>query len=277
MPTSQGVPSPSRPNQRPHQIQLAQKTHPRVQSPVQQPLPPLLAQTPPITALPTSGACWRLNFSNETLPRVAQAEHVLPQIATDNNSHPRVEVSPIAHQTRSRTVPLALFTEGNQYHNQVTYHIPTAKCSKPTHIIEYGFAGLVEHMGMAQQSSVHFAHLCEALALLDPNTGNLLEQGQLRKHPKLKPTWDTSFSNELGRLCQGIGTGTTPSKQQIAGTNTFRIIDYKDIPQHKRNQICHTKVVCDVRPDKDDPNCTQITIGGNRIRDPGDDAPTRPC
>ena len=44
----------------------------------------------------------------------------------------------------------------------------------------------------------------------------------------------------------------------------------QDIPQHKRNQICHTKVVCEVRPDKNDPNRTQITIGGNRICYPGD-------
>ena len=130
---------------------------------------------------------------------------------------------------------------------------------------ECGFAGLVEHMGMTQQSSVDFANLCEALAVLDPETGNLLEHRQLRKHPKLKPTWDTSFSNELGRLCQGIGTGTTPSKQRIAGTDTFKVIAYEDIPQHKQSQICHTKVVCDIRPDKDDPNRTRITIGANRI------------
>jgi hypothetical protein len=29
-------------------------------------------------------------------------------------------------------------------------------------------------------------------------------------------------------------------------------------------------VVCEVRPDKDDPDCTRITIGGNRICFPGD-------
>ena len=100
-------------------------------------------------------------------------------------------------------------------------------------IIEHGFAGLVEHMGMTQQSSVHFSNLCEVLAVLDPDTGNLLEHRQLCKHPKYKHTWDTSFSNELDRLCQGIGTGTAPYKQQIAGSDTFRIIDYMDIPLHK--------------------------------------------
>jgi hypothetical protein len=29
-------------------------------------------------------------------------------------------------------------------------------------------------------------------------------------------------------------------------------------------------VICEVRPEKEDPNCTQITIGGSRICYPGD-------
>ena len=38
----------------------------------------------------------------------------------------------------------------------------------------------------------------------------------------------------------------------------------------RRKKICHTKVVCEVRPEKDDPDCTRITIGGSRIYYPGD-------
>jgi hypothetical protein len=56
----------------------------------------------------------------------------------------------------------------------------------------------------------------------------------------------------------------------VAGTNTFFCINYHDILAHKRKKICHTMVVCEVRPEKDDPNCTRITIGGNRIFYPGD-------
>ena len=36
-----------------------------------------------------------------------------------------------------------------------------------------------------------------------------------------------------------------------------------------RKEIAYTKVVCEVRPQKDDPNRTQITICGNRIIYPG--------
>jgi hypothetical protein len=56
----------------------------------------------------------------------------------------------------------------------------------------------------------------------------------------------------------------------VVGTNTFFIVNYADIPAHKLKQIFHTKVVWGVRPDKDDPDCTQITIGGNIICYPGD-------
>ncbi len=109
-----------------------------------------------------------------------------------------------------------------------------------------------------------------ALSVLDPATGEFLEHRQLRRDPCYKAIWETSYANELDRLCQGIGSGSTPSSQRIAGTNTFFIINYQNIPLHKRKEICHTMVVCKVRPEKDDPDRTRITISGNRICFPGD-------
>jgi hypothetical protein len=125
-----------------------------------------------------------------------------------------------------------------------------------------------------------FAFLYEALTLedgpslsahsvLDPATGKFLEHSQLCRNPRYKATWDTLYANKLGRLCQGIGAGSTPSLQRVSGTNTFFLIDYHNIPLEKREEVCHTMVVCEVRPDKDDPDCTRITIGGNRICFPG--------
>ena len=125
-----------------------------------------------------------------------------------------------------------------------------------------------------------FAFLCEslmledgpsllALSVLDPATGNFLNHCQLCCNPRYKATWDTSYANELGHLCQGIGAGSTPTSQRVSGTNTFFLIDFQDIPMHKRKEICHTMVVCEVRLDKDDPDCIRITIGGNCICFPG--------
>ena len=108
------------------------------------------------------------------------------------------------------------------------------------------------------------------MSVLDEETGKTLEYPQLRKHPKYQQGWKQSYSNELGRLCQGVGLGTKgPRKQRTEGTDTFNIIDYADIPSDRRDEIMYIKVVCEVIEQKEDPNRTQITIGGNRICFPG--------
>jgi hypothetical protein len=37
----------------------------------------------------------------------------------------------------------------------------------------------------------------QALLVLDPFTGKFLEHLQLRRDPRYKATWDTSYTNEL--------------------------------------------------------------------------------
>ena len=124
-----------------------------------------------------------------------------------------------------------------------------------------------------------FAYLCQALqksdtpsalAVLDPAMGEFLEHCQLRWNPRYKTAWDNSYANDLGSLCQGIGVGPKPGSKGVAGTNTFLTVDYNDILAHKKKQVCHTKVVCKVKPAKDDPDRTRITIRGNIIFYPGD-------
>jgi hypothetical protein len=183
---------------------------------------------------------------------------------------------PISDCTCSRAqAPLALFTSGRPYHEQVKYPIPTAKATRPAEE-PLAFAGLCESYHMKPAEVDAFAFHYEALTLedepgllallvLDPATDEFLEHRQLCWDPRYKTTWDTSYANELGRLCQGIGSGSTPLAQRVSGTNTLFLIDYHDIPLHKRKEVCHTMVVCEVRPDKDDLDCTRITIGGNRI------------
>eukprot|EP00804_Cyclotella_cryptica_P003940 CCRYP_020905-RB/>CCRYP_020905-RB protein AED:0.37 eAED:0.37 QI:0/-1/0/1/-1/0/1/0/231 len=117
-------------------------------------------------------------------------------------------------------------------------------------------------IAQCQQSSA-FSLSPLASAVLDQDTGVSLKYKQLRNHPKLGNIWNKSYANKLGRLCQGIGASPT-------GEDTFYVIDYKDIPIDRRKEITYTKVVCKVRPEKDDPDRTCITIGGNRICYPGD-------
>ena len=110
-----------------------------------------------------------------------------------------------------------------------------------------------------------------AAPVLDHDTGDTLEHRQLRRHPKYKDVWNTSYANELGRLCQGVGQHPLDAtKKRINGTDTFHVIAHSDIPTDRLSQVTYTNVVCEYRPQKDDPNRTRITIGGNRICYPGD-------
>ena len=109
-----------------------------------------------------------------------------------------------------------------------------------------------------------------ALPVLDKATGQTLEYRQLRQHPDFHKVWNESYSNELGRLCQGIGTSPDGTGKRVKGTDTFFLIRFEDIPADRRKEITYTKVVCKVLPEKSDPNCTYITIDGNRITFPGD-------
>ena len=110
-----------------------------------------------------------------------------------------------------------------------------------------------------------------ACPVLDHETGQTLEHGQLRRHPKYKATWDESYADEIFRLCQGGGKHPTkPNQQRITGTNTMRPIMFHDIPHDRKGDIAHTRVVCEIRPTKADPNRTRVTIGGNTINYIGD-------
>jgi hypothetical protein len=89
---------------------------------------------------------------------------------------------------------------------------------------------------------IEFAGLCEkltilddgdALVVLDHESGKLLEHCQLCKYPRYNTVWDRSYANELRRLCQGVGTGDKAGGKWVAGTNTFHLIAFADIPHQK--------------------------------------------
>jgi hypothetical protein len=58
--------------------------------------------------------------------------------------------------------------------------------------------------------------------------------------------------------------------QRLAHLHQQHPSNYHNILIHKQKEICHTMVLCEVRLEKDDPDCTHITIGGNCICFPGD-------
>ena len=74
----------------------------------------------------------------------------------------------------------------------------------------------------------------------------------------------------MGRLCQGVGTGSNSIGKRVEGTNTFFVINFEEIQKYRLNKICYTSVVCEVRSRKKDPNQTRITICGTNVCYPGD-------
>ena len=80
------------------------------------------------------------------------------------------------------------------------------------------------------------------------------EYRQLQKG-KDKTIWQRSFSNELGRLAQGI--------RDIKGTNCISFIPHSQIPKGKK--VAYARIVCTTRPQKKETHRTRMTIGDNLL------------
>ena len=100
-------------------------------------------------------------------------------------------------------------------------------------------------------------------AVMDEETGDLLEYRQLRANPKYKATWGKSFGNEIGRLAQGM-----PGR--VEGTNTIFFIHKKQVPSNRWQDVTYGRIVCDVREQKAEKHRTRLTVGGDRINYPDD-------
>ncbi len=82
-------------------------------------------------------------------------------------------------------------------------------------------------------------------------------------NPKYKELWGKSYTKELGRLDQGM-----PGVSK--GTNTIIFIHCKDIPHNCKRDVTYSRVFVNYCPEKEDPNCTQVTMGSNLLHYPGD-------
>ncbi len=102
-----------------------------------------------------------------------------------------------------------------------------------------------------------------ANAIIDPSTGASMEYRHLIKSPKHAKDWEHSFANELGRLAQGIA-------KREKGTNTIFFIRHDEIPNDRRKVVTYGRISVSYRPQKQEPNRTRLTVGGNLIDYPGD-------
>jgi hypothetical protein len=100
-------------------------------------------------------------------------------------------------------------------------------------------------------------------AVLDMDTGKLLEMQHLLVNPKYKELWGKSYTTDLGRLAQGI-----PGISK--GTDTIVFIANNEIPFARLRDVTYGRVCVNYCPEKDEPNRTRLTIGSNRVNFPGD-------
>eukprot|EP00804_Cyclotella_cryptica_P007549 CCRYP_010638-RA/>CCRYP_010638-RA protein AED:0.05 eAED:0.05 QI:0/0/0/1/1/1/3/0/1237 len=102
-----------------------------------------------------------------------------------------------------------------------------------------------------------------ALAVMDQDTGTLLNYRAFLRHPAYHDNWTKSSANEFGRLANGVGG-------RIKGTNTIRFIRKRDIPKNRVKDITYSQFVCTIRPEKKEPNRTRLVVGRDRINYPGE-------
>lgn len=104
-----------------------------------------------------------------------------------------------------------------------------------------------------------------AYAVTHHITGKQMEYRHLIRNPHYKKDWDQSCANELGRLAQGLS-------DKIKGTNTLVFIAKSMVPPGRT--VTYARIVCIVRPVKEETNQTGITCSGNLILDYSGDVST---
>ena len=92
--------------------------------------------------------------------------------------------------------------------------------------------------------------------MVHPDTGKSQEYRHLIKGSD-KEKWTTSFSNEFGRLTQG-------GNNRIVGTNTIFFTHKIDVP-FETKKLTYGKIVCSIKPHKEETHRTRLTVGGNLL------------
>ena len=76
----------------------------------------------------------------------------------------------------------------------------------------------------------------QALAVMDAETGKVLNYRQLMQSTKHKETWSKSLANEFGRLANGVGG-------RIKVTNTIKFIHKRDVPSNRMKDVTYGQFV----------------------------------
>ena len=199
-------------------------------------------------------------------PRVSIPKPNAPPIPTPLPSSTS-QYETVAQHTRSRSPHTV--DQPSPRLNKTPATVPIAM---RTHSQTAAMASVITPSQAAQQQfPAKFLQSME-MPVLHETSRQSLKYRQLHKNPKFAHIWNNYYANELGRLCQGIGQGSKgPKHQRVEVTHTFRLIKFEDTPQDRRREIFHFMFVYEVKPHKEYPNRTCITVAGSQNFYPGDE------
>ena len=237
-------------------------THPRVPDSTSSPprVPPLDTPLPRVPTAPTlrqrQAVVWR------TAARQRRLHETKPQVFLPANppalsTRSRVRQA-TAHPPPRSTRP-AKAQPSRLRPSQIPHPSPRATRSRSlnqANAVQDFTAGRFQQAFSKLEKQVE-----QALAVLDPDSGKQLNYRQLLRHPKYKAAWSQSAADEFGRLAQGVGN-------RVKGTNTIHFIRESDIPKARRKDVTYGSFVCNVRPEKADPNRTRFVAGGDKCNYP---------
>ena len=227
-------------------------------TPIQEPAPPPRVLTEPaqlIVAYPRAVVTSEdISNTGTNIPTITQEEGPIPRRPAPRTSTPR---------TATNTSP---FNEANQLDDhQSPARNTRSKTKQPRTLTQELMLSALEASAICKPKNLANRKFpIEMLsAVLDEDTGELLEYRHLMKNPKYREIWGHAYGNELGRLAQGL-------EGRVAGTDTFFFINKKDIPAARWQDVTYGRIVVSLRPEKDDPHRVRLTVGGDRINYPDD-------
>ena len=118
-----------------------------------------------------------------------------------------------------------------------------------------GMMGVTPRAAASRKFPMQF--LCDyANAVIDGETGEIMEYRHLLKNPKHRERWQKAFSREIRRLA--------------TVTETIKFVLMSEIPKDRLKDQTYARIVADERPEKPEPDRIRVTMGGDRINYPGD-------
>jgi hypothetical protein len=84
-------------------------------------------------------------------------------------------------------------------------------------------------------------------AVINEETGKLMEYKDLLKDPKYREDWSRAAANKFGRLFNGVGKNADGT-QRIVGTNTCHWIRRSQVPRGKK--VTYARTVVAIRTEK---------------------------